>query len=64
MWYGAERLETAIAEMVSYRILFYAKSPDTPFLFNPKITLRFRWGVSSACALDLTMGSLANDHGS
>ena len=57
MWYGAERLETAVAEMV-----FYAESPDTPFPDNPVDCTAFSVGVSSACALDLTKGSLANDH--
>src|SRR5699024_2665613 len=31
VWYGAARPETAMAEMVFYRFLFLAESPDTPF---------------------------------
>ena len=62
VWYGAERFETAVAEMVFYRFLFYAESPDTPFPDNPVDYTAFSVGVSSACALDLTKGSLANDH--
>ncbi len=31
VWYGAETPQTAAAEMVFYRFLFYAESPDTPF---------------------------------
>ncbi len=31
VWYGSERVETALAEMVFYRFLFYADSPTTPF---------------------------------
>ena len=31
VWYGAERPETAAAEMVFFRFLFYAESPGTPF---------------------------------
>ncbi len=34
VWYGAERAETAVAEMVFYRYLFYAESPSTPFPTN------------------------------
>lgn len=34
VWYGAERAETAVAEMVFYRFLFYAESPATPFPAN------------------------------
>ena len=31
VWYGAEEAETAVAEMVFYRFLFYAESPGTPW---------------------------------
>lgn len=31
VWYGSERVETALAEMVFYRFLFFADSPTTPF---------------------------------
>ena len=62
VWYGAERPETAVAEMVFYRFLFYAESPETPFPDNPADYTAFSVGVSTACGLDLTIGSLADDH--
>lgn len=31
VWYGSEDPATAVAEMVFYRFLFYADSPDTPW---------------------------------
>jgi len=34
VWYWAERAETAVAEIVFYRYLFYAESPATPFPAN------------------------------
>ena len=35
VWYGAEQPETAVAEMVFYRYLFYAEGSETPFPDNP-----------------------------
>jgi len=31
VWYGSEDVETAIAEMAFYRLLFFAESPETPW---------------------------------
>lgn len=31
VWYGAETVETSVAELAFYRALFYAESPQTPF---------------------------------
>ena len=31
VWYGAETVETSVAELAFYRALFYAESPETPF---------------------------------
>jgi hypothetical protein len=61
VWYGAEQPETAVAEMVFYRFLFYAESPDTPFTENPADYTAFSVGVGTACALDLTAGALDGD---
>lgn len=61
VWYGAEHPETAVAEMVFYRFLFYAESPETPFPDNPADYTAFSVGVSTNCGLDLTRGGLAND---
>lgn len=61
VWYGAERPETAVAEMVFYRFLFYAESPDTPFPDNPADYTAFSVGLDTEAALDLTDGALADD---
>ena len=53
VWYGAERCETAVAEMVFYRFLFYAESPTTPFPANAADYTGFSVGVAAE-ALDLT----------
>ncbi|MFZ2100740.1 MAG: RES family NAD+ phosphorylase [Oricola sp.] len=31
VWYGSQRVETAVAEMAFYRLLFFAESPSTPW---------------------------------
>ena len=62
VWYGAEHPETAVAEMVFYRFLFFAESPDTPFPDSPADYTAICVGVSAECGLDLTTGDLANDH--
>jgi|FLOH01.1.fsa_nt_gi hypothetical protein len=61
VWYGAEQPETAVAEMVFYRFLFYAESPDTPFPDHPADYTAFSVGVGTASALDLTAGALDDD---
>lgn len=53
VWYGAERVETAVAEMVFYRFLFYAESPDTPFPANAADYTGFSVALVSD-AVDLT----------
>lgn len=35
VWYGAERIDTAVAEMVFYRFLFFAEAPDVPWPVAP-----------------------------
>ncbi|WP_228850155.1 RES family NAD+ phosphorylase [Halocynthiibacter styelae] len=62
VWYGAEKPETAVAEMVFYRFLFYAESPATSFPDNPADYTAFCVGVGTEVALDLTDGALAEDH--
>ncbi|WP_227270668.1 RES family NAD+ phosphorylase [Roseobacter weihaiensis] len=61
VWYGAERAETALAEMVFYRFLFYAESPMTPFPDDATEYTAFAAELATGSALDLTMGSLARD---
>jgi hypothetical protein len=61
VWYGAEHPETAAAEMVFYRFLFYAESPDTPFPDDAAEYTAFSASVLTPVAIDLTAGALAED---
>jgi hypothetical protein len=54
VFYAAEATETAIAEAVFYRLLFYAESPDTPWPANPNEHTAFAANVATPLALDLT----------
>jgi hypothetical protein len=60
VWYGSERVETALAEMVFYRILFYADSPATPFPEQAAEYTGFSARIE-ATALDLTAPPLNRD---
>lgn len=62
VWYGAELPETAAAEMVFYRFLFYAESPQTPFPDDAAEYTAFAAELATPFALDLTTGGLAEDH--
>ncbi len=59
VWYGAERAEAAAAEMVFYRFLFYADSPDTPFPDDAAEYTAICAEIATPAALDLTSGALA-----
>lgn len=61
VWYGSERVETALAEMVFYRFLFYAESPATPFPEQAAEYTGFSARID-ALALDLTVPRLDRDH--
>ncbi|MDR5654242.1 RES family NAD+ phosphorylase [Ruixingdingia sedimenti] len=61
VWYGAEAPETAAAEMVFYRFLFYAESPDTPFPDDAAEYTAFSAEVATPVALDLMVGGLDVD---
>lgn len=61
VWYGAERAETAAAEMVFYRYLFFAESPTTPFPDDAAEYTAFSVDLTTLVALDLTTGALAGD---
>lgn len=61
VWYGAEHPETAAAEMVFYRYLFYVESPDTPFPDDAAEYTAFAASISTPVAVDLTTGALAQD---
>jgi hypothetical protein len=61
VWYGAERVETTLAEMAFYRVLFHAESPATPFPDDPADYTAFAADLATPAALDLTQGALARD---
>lgn len=61
VWYGAEQPETAAAEMVFYRFLFYAESPATPFPDDAAEYTAFAVDLASPLILDVTTGALAAD---
>lgn len=61
VWYGAEQPETAAAEMVFYRFLFYAESPETPFPDDAAEYTALSALISTPVSIDLTAGTLAND---
>lgn len=60
VWYGAERVDTALAEAVFYRFLFYANSPDTPFPERSAEYTGFS-ALIATTALDLTATPLNRD---
>ncbi len=59
-WYGSERVETALAEMVFYRFLFFAESPNTPFPTQAAEFTGFSARIE-APALDLARPPLSRD---
>ena len=61
VWYGSERPETAAAEMVFHRFLFYAESPGTPFPDDAAEYTAFSAELATLVSLDLTSGPLGED---
>jgi hypothetical protein len=61
VFYGAERPQTAVAEMAFHRLLFYAESPETPWPLNAAEYAAFNAPARSAAVLDLTMPPLDSD---
>jgi RES domain len=61
VWYGAEQAETAAAEMVFYRFLFYAESPQTPFPDDAAEYTAIAVNLATPVAIDLTTGALEED---
>lgn len=64
VWYGCERPETAAAEMIFYRYLFQAESPETPFSDKTAEYTAICAELATPAALDLTTGLLARDEAS
>ncbi|MEO8560010.1 MAG: RES family NAD+ phosphorylase [Rhodospirillales bacterium] len=63
VFYATEAPHTAVAEMVFYRLLFYAESPDTPWPANAAEYTGFAAAFATDHAIDLTAGKLARNHG-
>lgn len=54
VFYASEKVETAVAEIAFYRLLFYAESPETPFPDQPTDFSAFSVKVAAKHALDLS----------
>lgn len=61
VFYGAEALRTALAELAYHRLRFFAASPQTPLPHNEERLTAFTAEYRSECALDLTREPLACD---
>lgn len=59
VFYCAEKVETALAEMAFYRLLFFAESPATPLPANATDYSAFSVALSTGRALDLTHPEMA-----
>lgn len=58
VFYAAEAPHTAVAEVVFYRLLFFAESPDTPWPANALEYTAFSVAYATRHGLDLTKGKL------
>ena len=54
VFYASEKVETAVAELAFYRLLFYAESPQTPFPDAPTDYSAFSVPVRTSHALDVS----------
>ncbi|WP_113487734.1 RES family NAD+ phosphorylase [Rhizobium cremeum] len=61
VYYAAGRVETALAEMAFYRLLFYAESPETPLPANAGDYTAFSAAIATETAIDLTLPPLVRD---
>ena len=61
VYYAALAIETALAEMAFYRLLFFAESPDTPLPANAADYTAFSAAVATQSAIDLTLPPLSRD---
>jgi hypothetical protein len=59
VFYCSVAVETAVAEIAFYRLLFFAESPDTPMPRNPAEFTAFSVAIATPLAIDLTKGTLA-----
>jgi len=58
VFYASEKVETALAEMAFYRLLFYADSPETPLPGNAAEYTAFAASIATNAAIDLTLPPL------
>lgn len=61
VYYAAETIMTAVAEMAFYRLLFFADSPDTPWPHDAAEYTAFAAAIRSDKAADLTRPPLDRD---
>lgn len=61
VFYAAEAPHTAVAEIVFYRLLFFAESPATPWPDNAAEYTAFAVAFATRKGIDLTRGKLARD---
>lgn len=64
VYYAAEAVETAVAETIFYRLLFFAESADTPWPRNPLEFTGFETRYAVEAAIDLTAPPLSRDSAS
>jgi hypothetical protein len=61
VFYASERVETALAEMAFYRLLFFADSPSTPMPPNAAEYTAFAAAIVADTAIDATLPPLDRD---
>lgn len=61
VFYAAEQVTTAVAEMAFYRLLFFSESPETPWPVNAAEYTAFSCAIETAACLDLTRPPLVQD---
>jgi len=59
VFYAAEVVDTALAEMAFYRLLFFAESPATSLPSNATDYTAFMVGIGTARSVDLTIAPLS-----
>src|SRR6184192_4273197 len=59
VFYAAEQAHTAVAELVFWRLLFFAESPATPWPANAAEYTAFSSAYAAKKAIDLTRGKYA-----
>lgn len=62
VFYASASPETAVAEIVFYRLLFFAESPETPLPSNPGEFTAFAVQICATRSLDLTRPPMSAYH--